>query len=173
MRSQTSLLEWIVNSSTFTFERKMSFLKHIIKKAKDYYFNEWRGNENVCPAFGEKVYLTELGWRHIAKHPRRLLVDKIIRLKNLKLARELLETSTTYQTLKIQGRYYLYGFRAIKQGRVIKVVVSSRGKRRRKLLYSVMFKSLKRQEQRKIERYNKKIIAEFRKQRPQRLKRRR
>lgn len=107
----------------------MAKLKQIFKKAKEYYFNEWRGTEKVCPAFGEKVYVTKLGWKHIAKHPRRNLVDKIIRLKNLKLAREVLETSTTYQTLQVKRGFYLYGFRAIKRNKVIKVVVSSKGKR--------------------------------------------
>ncbi|MFZ5366350.1 MAG: hypothetical protein ACOZBZ_03570 [Patescibacteria group bacterium] len=60
----------------------MSSIKLIIKKAQKFYFEEWRGHEKICPAFGEKVYVTKIGWRHIAKHPRRKLVDKIIRLKN-------------------------------------------------------------------------------------------
>ena len=152
----------------------MASLKSIIKKAKKYYFEEWRGREKVCPAFEEKVYLTRVGWNHIAKHRRRNLVDKIIRLRKLPLAREVLETSTTYQTIQKRGNYYLYGFQAIKGNTRIKVVVSSKGKRGRKILYSVMFKSLKRQKQRKIEQHNRKIIAEFRKRNPRRkLKRRR
>ena len=78
----------------------MNTIGSIINKARDYYFNQWRGGEKICPAFGEKVYVTGLGWRHIAKHLRRLLVDKLIRLRNLRLAREVLEESTTYQTVQ-------------------------------------------------------------------------
>lgn len=137
-------------------------VRSIIDRAHDYYFNQWRGSEKVCPAFAEKVYVSGLGWRHIAKHPRRLLVDKLIRLRNLRLAREVLEESTTYQTVQQKGKYILYGFRAIKGDRVIKVVVSSRGKEGKKILYSVMFKSISRQEQRNIVQHNKKIVDEFR-----------
>jgi len=141
-------------------------VRSIINRAHDYYFNQWRGNEKICPAFGEKIYVTGLGWRHIAKHPRRLLVDKLIRLRNLSLAREVLEESTTYQTVQHKGKYILYGFRAIKGDRVIKVVVSSRGEEGKKVLYSVMFRSISKQEQRKIIQHNKKTVDEFRRKNP-------
>lgn len=140
----------------------MNTVRSIINRGHDYYFDQWRGSEKVCPAFGEKVYVTGLGWRHIAKHPRRLLVDKLIRLRNLRLAREVLEESTTYQTVQHKGKYILYGFRAIKGDRIIKVVVSSRGEAGKKVLYSVMFRSISKQEQRKIIQHNKKIIDKFR-----------
>lgn len=86
----------------------MATVQSIIKRAKDYYFREWKGREKTCPAFGEKVYLTKLGWNHIVHHPRRTLTDKIIRLKKLSLAREILEKATTYQTLQKKGipRYF-------------------------------------------------------------------
>lgn len=125
----------------------MSNIKILIAKAKDYYFNNWRGHEKVSPAFKEKVYVTRLAWNHICYHPRRLLTDKLIRLKKLPLARELLETATTFQTIKKQGKYILYGFRAIKDDTVIKVVVSQKEGGQKKELYSVMFKSLKHQKQ--------------------------
>lgn len=137
-------------------------IKFIIQKARDYYFNRWRGHEKICPAFNEKVYLTKLGWRHIAKHPRRLLVDKLIRLKHLPLAREVLETANTFQTVHQRGSYWYYGFRVIKEDRVVKVVVTSRGRKGRKVLYSVMFKSISRSRQKAIERHNQKLIARFR-----------
>ncbi len=140
----------------------MNTVGSIIRKAHDYYFNQWRGSEKICPAFGEKVYVTGLGWRHIAKYPRRLLVDKLIRLRNLRLAREVLEESTTYQTVQRKSKYILYGFRAIKGDRVIKVVVSAKDGGKRKVLYSVMFKSISKQEQRNIIQHNKKIVDEFR-----------
>jgi hypothetical protein len=136
-------------------------LKSIIRRARDYYFNQWRGKEKICPAFGEKVYLTRVGWHHIAYHPRRTLVDKKIRLKKLPLAREVLEKATTYQTLQKRGQFYLFGFTAIRGDTRVKVVVSSKGENGKKILYSVMFKSLIRQEQRNIEQQNRKIIAQF------------
>lgn len=135
--------------------------KSILKKAKDYYFDQWRGYEKECPAFGEKVYLNRIGWNHIVYHRRRTLVDKIIRLKKLPLAREILEKATTYQTLQSKGEFYYFGFTAIKGDTRIKVVVSSRGMKGKKILYSVMFKSLVRQRQRNIDRHNKKIISDF------------
>lgn len=140
----------------------MSDLKSIIKKARKYYFEEWRGSEKVCPAFGEKVYVTKLGWNHIVHHPRRKFVDKIIRLKKLPLARELLETATTYQTVQKRGKYILYGIQAIKNNTRVIVVVSSKGKNGKKVFYSAMFKSISRQEQRTVDRHNLKLIREFR-----------
>lgn len=146
----------------------MSSVKFIIRKGRRYYFEEWRGHEKVCPAFGEKVFVTGLGWRHIAKHPRRTLIDKIIRVKKLPLAREVLETSTTYQTFQKRGDYFYYGFTAIKGDTRIKVVVTSKGKESRKILYSVMFKNIKRAEQKTIDRHNARMIKEFRQKYPRR-----
>jgi len=136
-------------------------IKPILKKAKDYYFNQWRGHEKECPAFGERVYLTRVGWNHIVYHPRRTLVDKIIRLKKLSLAREILEKATTYQTIQTKGDFCYFGFTAIKGDTRIKVVVSSRGMKSKKILYSVMFKSLVKQRKKNIDKHNKKIITEF------------
>lgn len=151
----------------------MTKVKTIIDKAKEYYFKEWRGNEKVCPAFGEKVYITRLGWNHIVNIPRRRLVDKIIRLKNLKVAREILETANTYQTTEKKGPYYRYGLWVIKGDRKFKVVVSSKGRKGRKVLLSFMVSSLTKRQQIKIDRHNKKIIAKFRKKHPRRRKSRR
>ena len=118
-----------------------------IKRAKKYYFKQWKGKERLCPAFNERVYVTRLGWNHIVYHPRRNLVDKLVRLKHLSLAREVLERATTYQTVEKRGKYYYYGIKAIKEGKSVTVVVTSKGKKGRKLLYSVMFKNLQRRRQ--------------------------
>jgi len=144
----------------------MARVADIIAKAKDYYFNQWRGHEKISPAFGEKVYLTGVGWRHIAHHPRRLLIDKIIRLKNLGLAREVLETANTYQTINQKGKFILYGITAIKGNKRIKVVVSSKGKTGRKILFSVMFKGLNKRERQQILEQNEKLITDFRRKNP-------
>ena len=147
--------------------------KTIIASAKDYYFNQWRGHEKISPAFGKKVYITRLGWNHICYSPRRLLKDKIIRLKKLPLARDLIETATTYQTVRKVGIFTQYGFRAIKGDTVIKVVVSQRDGSSKKLLYSVMFKSLKHQRQYLIGKNNDKKIRKFKKENPKPYVRRR
>lgn len=144
----------------------MTKLKDIEAKAKDYYFNNWRGHEVVIPAFGEKVYLNRIGWNHIAHHPRRKLVDKIIRLKKLDIARKVLETSSHYQTVEVRGKIHYYGIQAIVGDTRVKVIVTSMGSKGRKILYSVMFKSISRQQQKAVDRQNEKIIKEFRKNNP-------
>lgn len=150
----------------------MTKVKTIIGRAKKYYFEEWRGNEKICPAFGEKVYITRTGWNHIVHLPRRRLVDKIIRLKNIKVAREILETANTYQTIEKKGPYYRYGLWVVKGDRRFKVVVSSKGRKGRKILLSFMVSSLTKRQQIKIDKHNKKIIAEFRKKHPRRRSKR-
>ena len=105
----------------------MTSVKSIEIKAKDYYFNKWRGSEKIIPAFNEVVYVTKLGWNHIAHHPRRKLLDKIMRLKKLELAREVLEKSNTYQTVEVRGKIYYYGIQAIVSDTRVKIVVTSKG----------------------------------------------
>lgn len=141
-------------------------VKAIVASAKHYYFNLWRGHEKISPAFGEKVHITRLGWNHICYSPRRLLKDKIIRLKKLPLARALIETATTYQTVRKVGIFTQYGFRAIKGDTVIKVVVSQKDGSYKKLLYSVMFKSLKHHRQYLIGKNNNRKIRKFIKENP-------
>lgn len=149
----------------------MTNIEIIVNKARKYYFEEWRGHEEICPAFGEKVFLTKIGWNHIAKHPRRKLVDKIIRLKKLPRARELLKKSTTYQSLQRIGKYYYYGFQAIEGNTRIKVIVTSKSRTGKKYLYSVMFKNIERSEQKKTDKHNQKLIQEFRKKHKPRKRR--
>ena len=152
----------------------MSTVKTIKNEAKRFLTQEWIGHEKVCPAFNEKVYVTRLFWEHLFYHKRRVLVDLLIRLKKLPLAKGVLETSTTYQTKQKRGKYVLYGFRAVIEDTIVKIVVSSKGEKGKKLLYSVMFKSMNRQEQKRIEEHNRKIIAEFKRKNPRpRIKSRR
>lgn len=151
----------------------MSKFKDIETKAKDYYFNKWRGHEIIIPAFNEKVYITRIGWNHIVHHPRRTLLDKIIRLRKLDLARKVLETSNHYQTLEIRGKFYYYGIEAIVNETRVKVIVTSKGKKGKKILYSVMFKSISKQQRKIVDRQNEKIIAEFRRENPRIIPKRR
>ncbi|KKU74545.1 MAG: hypothetical protein UX99_C0011G0001 [Candidatus Amesbacteria bacterium GW2011_GWB1_47_26] len=136
----------------------MSDLKLTIEKARQYYFQEWRGNEKICPAFGEIVYVTRVGWNHIVHHKRRLIVDKVIRLKKLPLAREVLESATTYQTVQTRGEYTLYGIKAIKGDTVVKVVVSQKIGSSKKVLFSIMFRNVKRHKEWSVKKHNKNLI---------------
>lgn len=151
----------------------MSKFKDIETKAKDYYFNKWRGHEVVIPAFKEIVYVNRIGWNHIVHHPRRTLLDKIMRLKKLELARQVLETSSHYQTMEVRGKFYYYGIQAVVGDTRVKVVVTSLGAKGKKVLYSVMFKSLSRQQQKIIDKQNTKLIKEFRRTNPKIVPRRR
>ncbi len=121
----------------------MTSLQNIIRRSKKFYFQEWRGHEKICPAFGEKVYVTRWGWRHLVDHPRRSLSEKVRRLKKLPMAREILENSNTYQQFQIKGDFYFYGIIAIKNNEEIKVVVASHGKKGRKFFLSLMSKKIK------------------------------
>ncbi|WKZ25772.1 MAG: hypothetical protein QY322_00440 [bacterium] len=151
----------------------MSKYKDIEAKAKNYYFNEWRGSEKIIQAFNEIVYVNRIGWDHIVHHPRRSLKDKIIRLRKLDLARQVLETSSHYQTVEVRGKFYYYGIQAIVDNTRVKVIVTSKGKDGKKILYSVMFKSLSRQQQKIVDKQNEKLISEFRKNNPKVSPRRR
>ena len=151
----------------------MSKFKDIEAKAKDYYFNKWHGHEIIIPAFGEIVYVNRIGWNHIVHHPRRTLKDKIIRLKKLELARQVLETSSHYQTVEIRKKFYYYGIQAIVGDTRVKVIVTSKGAKGRKVLYSVMFKSISRQHRKIVDRQNDRLIKEFRKTNPKIVPRRR
>lgn len=151
----------------------MSKFKDIETKAKDYYFNKWRGHEKIIPAFGEKVYVNRIGWNHIVHHPRRTLLDKIQRLKKLELARQVLESSSHYQTVEVRGKFYYYGIQAIINDTRVKVIVTSLGTKGKKVLFSVMFKSLLKQQQNIIDKQNVKLIKEFRRNNPKIIPKRR
>ncbi len=112
----------------------------VLAKAKDYYFNQWRGKENIRPAFGEKVFVTRLGWNHLVHHKRHKTKDVMMRLKCLPWARQILETSTYYQDYRKVGNLYYYGFDAYIEGKKIRVVVSARGKSGKKVLLSVIYR---------------------------------
>lgn len=50
----------------------MPDFKKELKKAKEFYFKVWRGNEKPCPAFdGEIIEVTKAGWSHIVFSAKR------------------------------------------------------------------------------------------------------
>ena len=72
----------------------------------------------------------------------------------------------------MRGRFYYYGIQAIVNDTRVKVIVTSKGAKGRKILYSVMFKSVVRQQQMVVDRQNERLIKEFRKKNPKILPRR-
>jgi len=87
------------------------------------------------------------------------------------LAREVLETTNSIQTLRKKGKYWQWGIQAIKGNTRVKIVISSRNKTgTKKILFSVMFKNINRSKQKAIQEHNQRIIREFRKKYPRRLR---
>jgi len=151
----------------------MSTFEEIVTFGKTFY-SKWEKTGSVSPAFKETIKVNRLCWNHIWHKKRHSLEDKLIRTKKLPLAKEILETATTYQTNKIHNDYIYYGITAVKGNTRVKIVVSQRKTGKTKYLYSVMFKNLERAEQRKTWIHNTKIIEEFRRKNPcPKVKRRR
>lgn len=114
--------------------------KNVVDRAWKFYFNEWRGHEKVCPAFGEVVFVTRLGWNHVVFNRRHRTKDVMMRLKYLSLAKELLEVATTYQDFRKRGSNYYYGFDAMLKGKRIRVIITSKGKLGKKVFLSIIYR---------------------------------
>lgn len=121
----------------------MTSNKSLIRKAKKFYFEEWRGHEKISPAFGEKVFVTRLGWEHVVHNPRHKLSDVVRRLKSLQYARKLLETFPLYQERRSTVKYDYYAFWGVIEEKRVKVVVSSPKSTGKKYFFSVMVRSTK------------------------------
>lgn len=120
--------------------KKKSKFEKLQEQAANFYFNKWQGNERICPALGEKVYVTRLGWNHLLNPPKhRGKSDKVERLRIIPLAKKLLETTTTIQEKRRRGQFYFYGIEATMDGTRLRVVVSSKGPKGKKYFYSVIF----------------------------------
>ena len=117
--------------------------KNVIDKAWKYYFEEWRGHEKICPAFGEKVLVTHLGWEHVVHNRRHNLADVVRRLKSLQYARTLLETFPLYQEKRSTKKYDYYAFWGVIEEKRIKVIVSSPKSTGKKYFFSVMVRNTK------------------------------
>ena len=78
--------------------KKKSKYNKVRDKASNYFFQKWRGNEKITPAFGQKVLVTRSGWDHLVNPPRkRTKVEQSKRFEVLPLARKLLEEAQTFQ----------------------------------------------------------------------------
>jgi len=121
----------------------MTSNKSLIRKAKEFYFYEWKGHEKICPAFKDKVFATRLGWNHVVYNRRHKTKDVVMRLKYLRLAKELLETATLYQDFRKRGNDCFYAFDAIFKGKRVRIIVTSRGEVGRKLFLSLIYRPKK------------------------------
>jgi hypothetical protein len=103
--------------------------RKLYKKAKRFYKNKWRGQEQPSPAFGGKiVHASNYGWRHIGKTVTSTYSDVIKRLNHLPNAKQILEKADfIYETIKevdkhqVINRHVLLG--KLENGEVLKVIV--------------------------------------------------
>ncbi|MFH1536085.1 MAG: hypothetical protein ABIC96_03380 [Patescibacteria group bacterium] len=108
-------------------------------KGYRYYFQKWRGNEKITPAFGQKVKVTRSGWDHLVNPSRkRTKVEQARRFEILPLARKLLEEAQTFQEHRKDNFGHYFAFVGYLGGRKIKVVVRSKTFQGQKYFYSVM-----------------------------------
>lgn len=119
--------------------KKISKFERAKRKVEKYYFNSWKGSENITPAFGQKVLITRSGWDHLINPShKRTKVEQMKRFEILPLARKLLEGAQTYQEHRKDHLGHYFAFAGYIGGRKIKVVVRSRTFESQKFFYSVM-----------------------------------
>lgn len=119
--------------------RKLSKFEKERTKAFKYYFEKWRGNEAITPAFKKKVLVTRSGWDHIVDPPRkRTKAQQVERFKVLPLARKLLEEAQTFQEHRKDHFGHYFAFSGYISGKKIKVVVRSKTFEGQKYFFSVM-----------------------------------
>ncbi|MBI2036726.1 hypothetical protein HYT17_03795 [Candidatus Microgenomates bacterium] len=108
-------------------------------KAYNYYFQRWRGNEKITPAFKQKVRVTRSGWDHLINpFHKRTKAEQTRRFEILPLARKLLEEAQTFQEHRKNQFGHYFAFTGYIGGRKIKVVVRSKTFQEQKYFYSVM-----------------------------------
>ena len=107
-------------------KKTKSRFEKIQSKAKIYY-EEWRKKGSYSPALKEHINITRFGWNHlIDPRKRRSKVQKIKRFQALPLAKNIIETSTTFQEHRVDDAIHYYAFIAEISGKRIKVVVSNK-----------------------------------------------
>ncbi len=112
-------------------KHKKSTLEKAQSKAWKYY-KSWRISGSVCPAFhGERIFVSRLGWNHlVSPRKKRTAKEKIRRFEALPLARKLIECSTTYQEHREDHGISFWALSAHMDGRKIKVILSSKNKKK-------------------------------------------
>ena len=105
----------------------MSF-KEKIEEFKDFYFNEWRGNEKGAPAFsGEIIKVNRFGWSHIVYSEKRYRNASNIlkRLKLLSAARKLIETINLFQDYRKVQNEEFWALQAVLEDIKLRVIIRS------------------------------------------------
>ena len=60
--------------------KKLSRFEKERNQAFKYYFEKWRGNEGITPAFKQKVLVTRSGWDYIVNPPRERTMTHMLEL---------------------------------------------------------------------------------------------
>lgn len=96
------------------------------------YYQTWRKTGSICPAFNdERIYVTRLGWNHlVSPRKKRTAKEKIRRFQALPLAKKLIERSTTYQEHRTDHGISFWALSAHMDGMKIKVILSSKNKKK-------------------------------------------
>ena len=105
--------------------------------AKDYY-SRWRKEKTYCPAFGEDILVTRIGWNHLVGSRYRTKAEKIKRFKALPLAKKLIKKATIYQEYRYKNGLHYFAIAAEMDGKKIKVILSSKKKDKKKNFLSVI-----------------------------------
>ena len=122
-----------------TAKHKKSKYDKARNKAYLYYFQKWRGNEKITPAFRQKIKVTRSGWDHLVNPSRkRTKAEQARTFEVLPLARKLLEEAQTFQEHRKDHLGHYFAFVGYLGGRKIKVVVRSKTMQGEKFFYSVM-----------------------------------
>ena len=110
--------------------RKSKLEKAQIKAWK--YYQTWRKIGSICPAFSsERIFVSRLGWNHlVSPRKKRTAKEKIRRFQVLPLAKKLIERSTTYQEHRIDHGISFWALSAHIEGQKIKVILSSKNKKK-------------------------------------------
>jgi len=121
-----------------------------IKKEARVFYTEWRKTGSYCPAFKEKILVTNRGWYHLigkTGNKKRVFRDVHRRLALLPHAKTILENAGTIQNIRTQnGRQYysLDSMEPVTENgvthlRKVRVIVFE-NKKGQKVFYSVMDK---------------------------------
>lgn len=96
------------------------------------FYIAWRKTGSASPAFdNEIIWVSRLGWNHlVSPRKHRTQQETLRRLKALPLAKKIIETSTTYQEYRKDRDITYWAFIAYLDSQKIKVVVSSRNKKK-------------------------------------------
>ena len=126
-----------------TTTNTMSNFKKELQKAKNFYFNIWRGNEKPSPAFnGEIVKAGRAGWKHLRYSDRRNSKEILPRLRLLPIAKTIIETQNEIKNYRRVDNVEYWALEDMVNGRRIRVIIRATGNKE-KHFFSVFSKRIK------------------------------